>query len=264
MKRTLFCMLIATLASTAVTALNGPYTSADSRLARIDQSYRNLEFIGNDRFDVWCLEYSTDGFLYGVDPYPDTFLRIDPNTGTGTVVGPLGVTMGPPGWVDLAEDEFGQLWMLGSGALYTIDHTTGAATFQCQAATVELAGLTFLDGRMLTTAYQPNPPNPGCGLEIFGSFNNHLEAGPDGWIYGLRVIQLFQSSWNIVSRTDPSTGVSQELGRFYLREDHLNGLTFDPTEQPLPAVPTLARSGMMVFIILLVAAGALTLARARH
>jgi hypothetical protein len=71
--------------------------------------------------------------LYAIDQNSDQLFTIDPDMGTATAIGPLGLHWGRSG-LDFHE---GQLWALGSlntppaaTALYSIDTSTGAATLE--------------------------------------------------------------------------------------------------------------------------------------
>jgi len=230
----------------------------------MDPSYQTAVTIGYVSPGVVSIEFSIDGFIYGVDPVFDTLVRIDPLSGVSETVGPLGVDFD---WdTDLDEDEQGQLWLLQRfvGKLYSIDTTTGAATFQCQADNPEIFGLAIHDGRFLTTFYPPDPPDPGCGFEYVTSYTLYLEKGPDGWIHGLHFYPLgFQYTIYVFFRIDPTTGVHEELGTFGPGGGAYWGLTFDPTEQPPHAapIPTLGWSGQALFTLLLVIAGITILTR---
>jgi len=236
-----------------------PYSITDQRLVMVDFGNQSLVPVGDAWLFVNCLEYSEDDFLYGVDILAETLLRINPSTGASTIVGPLGIDQQYA--ADLAEDEYGQLWMLSGGNLYTIDRATGAAVHQCQANSTELSGLAIFDGRMLTTPYFPDPPEPGCGLEYVSSMKHYLDIGPGGLVYGLLITQLPQTTWNVVYRIDPATGEEEEVARFFLRETELRGLAFPPEQQPPPSIPTNDRRGATLLALLLAAAALVILTR---
>ena len=132
--------------------------------------------------------------LYGVSPGSDALLRIDPDTGAGEVIGPLGIAIDNVG---LDFDRRGRLWGFsrstddpGLGLLYRIDLTTGAAevvqTFDVTGIGIGVGlefgpdgktlywisarGLSILDvetGEVILVARLPFPSNnltliPGC------------------------------------------------------------------------------------------------------
>jgi hypothetical protein len=86
------------------------------------------------------LTAGSDQFLYGVSEGSDTLMRIDPATGAGTTIGPLGVDASSVG---LTFDGDGNLWMATDAPtkLYRVDPVTGAATLTATAATNRTYGL---------------------------------------------------------------------------------------------------------------------------
>jgi hypothetical protein len=261
MNRKLCCAMVAVLIGTASIAFAGPYSIFDDEIVRIDRGYQTMDPIGNDPHWFNAIEFSQDGYIYGVDH--DTLMRTDPLTGETETVGPLGIDLQ---WdMDLDEDVDGQLWLLqgGTGKLFTIDRITGSANLQCQSSIPEVYGLVILDGRFVTTTYLTAPQDPGCGLEtIYSPGTPYLEKGPDGSIHGLRYQPIpFQWTYAVFFRIDPTTGAHEELGRFFLGWSDMRGLTFDPTEQPLPApIPALGWPGRALFTLMLALAGAVILA----
>ncbi len=263
MKRKLCCAVLVILAGATTAAVAGPYSILSGTLVKIDSSYQTTFPIGDISNGVGSIDFSVDGFIYGVDAFSDTLVKIDPLNGNSETVGPLGVDL--DWWTDLDEDGDGRLWLLqnGTGELFTIDRTTGAASLQCQADNPEVFGLAILDGRFFTSGYGPNPPDPGCGLEFLGGTIPYLEKGPDGWIHTLIAEPFgFQYTSYIFSRVNPTNGALQELGRFGPGDiDEFYGLTFDPAEQvPPPPIPTLGWQGRAMLILLLTIAGAAILA----
>lgn len=261
MKRVLFVVVVAMLAGRFAVAIGGPYSSLSGEVVRIDPSYQTTIPIGNGYQNVEGIEYSGDGFIYGVNSGLDALIRIDPSTGVAETVGPLGIDLDQ--WVDLDEDDQGRLWLLhgDTGGLYQIDRVSGAASLWCQANSTSLRGLVILDGTFYTSTFQTNPPDPGCGLEYIGGHAPYLERGPEGWIHTLTYWYLPQFVYCVFSRIDPTTGVREELGTFVYFWDILYGLTFDPSDQPPPAIPTLGWSGRALFALLLTIAGISILTR---
>lgn len=262
MKRTLIFLAVVMLAARFVSAEGGPYSILNGTLVKIDPSYQTTVPIGDISNGVGSIEFSVDGFIYGVDAFSDTLVKIDPLDGDSETVGPLGFDLD---WeTDLDEDGDGRLWLLqsGTGELFTIDRTTGAASLQCQANNPDVFGLAIHDGRFFTSGYGPNPPDPGCGLELSGGTIPYMETGPDGWIHTLIAEPFgFQYTSFIFSRFNPMNGASHELGRFGPGDiDEFYGLTFDPVDQPPPAIPTLDWQGRAMLILLLTIAGTAILA----
>jgi hypothetical protein len=199
-----------------------------------------------------------------VNPYADTLVRIDPATGMMETVGPLGIDAPFPVFLD--EDEDGQMWMLVADpatGLYTVDRGTGATTLFCQPDTPYLGGLASIGGRRFTSTDFPSPGDPGCGLEYIrtDAYFNSLEVGPDGWIRSLSCFAIGQWWSNCYFlRHDPVTGTSEELGRFEFGPWY-SSLTFDPNDQPAPAIPGLGWPGAGVLALFLTAAGTWMLIR---
>jgi hypothetical protein len=261
MKRVLFVAVVVMLAGRFAVAIGGPYSILSGDIVRIDTWYQTTTPIGSGSQNVEAIEYSGDGFLYGVNSILDTLIRIDPSTGTAETVGPLGIDLH---WgADLDEDDQGRLWILNgdTGGLYQINRVSGAASLQCQANSSSLGGLVIQDGTFHTSTDQPDPPDPGCGLEYIDGFAPYLEKGPEGWIHGLRHYALGQYTGHIFFRINPTTGVEEELGIFVYFWDSLYGLTFAPMDQLPPAIPSLGWPGRALFIVLLSIAGAAALAQ---
>lgn len=255
MKRMLLFVVFIVLAGRLASAQWGPYSSLSGEIVRIDPRYQATVPIGNGSQNVEAIEYSRDGFLYGVNSAADSLVRVDPSTGVAETIGPLGIDLD---WIaDLDEDGQGQLWLLqgDTGRLYQVDRVSGAASLQCQANSSSLGGLVILDGTFYTTTYEPDPPDPGCGLEYIDGYAPYLEKGPGGWIHELSYWYLPQHVFCVFSRIDPTTGSYEELGQFVYMWDTLEGLTFDPSDQLPPAIPALDWGGCAVFILLLSIAG---------
>lgn len=263
MNRKLCCavLVMLVLATTAVVA--GPYSSLNGEVVKIGSSYQTTVPIGNGNQRVEAIEYSGDGFIYGVNSALGALIRIDPSTGVAETVGPLGIDL--DGTADLDEDDQGRLWLLqgGTGGLYQIDRVSGAASLLCQANSTSLRGLVTLNGTFYTSTFQTNPPDPGCGLEFIDGHAPYLERGPEGWIHTLTYWYLPQFVYCVFSRLDPTTGVREELGTFVYFWDILDGLTFDPTDQaqPIPGIPTLGWQGLTILATLLAVWGVLIVAR---
>ncbi len=267
MKTKHYCLVAVILAMGTVCTFGGPYTIDDrsGTIVEMGNGYDSTSPIGNGPHGVCAIEFSQDGFIYGVDPSSGTLVMTDPATGVSETVGSLGIAIEPYA-VDLDEDESGQLRMLYTvnHTVYLIDRETGVASLECQSTNPDIWGLASFDGRLWTSASMPDPPDTGCGLEYIshdGFFGTYLELGPDGWIHS-----TFASGagWVVVtgfSRIQPTIGVIDHLGSF-TADYGLSSLTFDPTEQPpAPAIPALNRIGTLFLVLILIAAGVSTLLR---
>ena len=209
--------------------------------------------IGNIGKLVECLEFSQDGFFYGVDVLGDSLVRIDPVTGEGAAVGNLGVfSTGFENSPDLSEDENGQLWMLAEHVLYRVDRATGIAQFSCQ-ANAPVDGLTFLNGEKITCMGCPG--EPGCGLLKGGPDFGGLEAGTDGWVYGFFPLAPTADGVGMI-RVNPATGEQESIHALWWGYT-LVGLSLGPAAPQQGAMPIPALSGRaaVAMCVLLAAAG---------
>jgi len=253
----LWLPIIGVLMTVVPVTVASPYTIANSQLARIDLRTSTLEMIGTASFgSVTCLEYSEEGFLFGIDAQSDTLIRIDPQTAASETIGPLGVDFGY-GVGDLAEDGAGQLWYLAEGELYRIDRVTGNANHECQGASPDLHGLTFLDGRLVTSSGLYMPPEPGCGLEYVGVGSNSIATGPDGRIYWIYITTVPWDPFFIIARFDPDSGTRQDL---FISRTGLEGLAVAPGQLLMP-IPGLGPVGTAILIVLTAAAAVFLLRR---
>ena len=233
------------------------YTIAGSELAKVNLYNSSLEVIGTTSFgSVTCLEYSEEGFLFGIDAQSDTLIRIDPQTAAIETIGPLGVDF-PYGVGDLALDDAGQLWYLAEGELYRIDRVTGNANHECQGASPDLHGLTFLDGRLVTSSGLYMPPEPGCGLKYVGVGSNSIATGPDGRIYWIYITTVPWDPFFIIARFDPDSGARQDL---FISRTGLEGLAVAPGQLLLP-IPGLGRLGVSILVALMAVAAVFLLRR---
>ena len=257
MRSKLWLLIFVVLMTIAQMANAEVYTIAGYELAKINLYNSSLEVIGTASFgSVTCLEYSEDGFLYGIDAQYDTLIRIDPQTATRETIGPLGVDVGYGGG-DLAEDDVGRLWYLAEGELYRIDRITGNASFECQGASPDLHGLTFLDGRLVTSSGMYMPPDPGCGLEYAGVGSNSIATDPYGRIYSVYITTVPWDPFYILKRFDPDTGVSQEL---FISRTGLGALAVAPGQLMIP-IPGLGSAGVAILIVLTAGAAVILLRR---
>lgn len=268
MKTRLCCLFAILTASGAVFALAGPYSIEDGILVEMGPGYLTTFPIGGDLQDVFAIEFSEDGFIYGVNAEANTLVRIDPATGVPETVGSLGVDVDVT--VDLDEDSTGQLRMLTGivggipNGLFAVDRVSGAATLVCEPDYPWIFGLTSYDGGLWTSTDYPDPPDPGCGLKYIdhdGFMGLSLETASDGWIHTINSTCNGWTCSNWFSRINPSTSAVEHLGN-YINETGVFGLTFEPSQlQPPAAIPALDRHGIVLLIVLLAAAGGAILRR---
>ncbi len=97
-------------------------------LLRFDLTAGLVEFVGGVGEDHYIsgLAFTSDGLLYGIDPFGDRLMLIDPSTGVGTFVGSLRIDVGSH--ADLTGGKGGELWLLDdtTSRLYRVDRTTGS------------------------------------------------------------------------------------------------------------------------------------------
>ena len=136
-----------------------PFDNNLSNLYSINPSTGAATLIGNTGFRlVGGIDFDSSGVMYGVGeqyipggpPFngPLQLITISKYTGIGTVVGNLGVTKT---FQDISfRNSDGQLFAYASGELYTINKTSGAASFVGLTGEVEIGGgLEFTSGDTL-------------------------------------------------------------------------------------------------------------------
>ena len=100
-----------------------------SRLAEIDACSGTIESIGATGVGNTCgIAFGPGGDLYGIDSTNDRLVQLDPITGEGTAIGPLGLSLGSCG---LAYDCLNDVFIGANGAtnqIFTVDPSTGAAS----------------------------------------------------------------------------------------------------------------------------------------
>jgi hypothetical protein len=258
------------LAVGSVVASGDPYTVENGQIVTVDLWHHTTTAIGGGAHDLSAIELSEDGFLYGIDVYAGTLERIDPATGSSETVGSLGIATDL--WLaDLDEDATGQLRLLASdensSRLYSVDRSTGAASLVCQSDVPFLMGLASSGGHTWIGTLVPNPPDPGCGLELVAAttYRTYLDAGPDGLVYALSEFALpsLELTEYVFYRVNPANGsvtVFWDLTTNSTRS--FEGFTLDPTEQPPSLhIPTLDWRGAAALALLLAASGAWLLLR---
>lgn len=109
------------------------YEDGGSNLYEISLADGSLSLVGTiNNGLIIGIAMDGDGHLYGIDLGDDQLYSINPATGLGTLIGPVGLDLNYA--QDIAYDRdngvlYGTLYERGgSGGLYTIDTSTGAAT----------------------------------------------------------------------------------------------------------------------------------------
>lgn len=150
----------------------GPGFGGSSLLYRIDLATGQSTLVGPIGFvDVEGAALAPDGQLYAVADAgaacegacggTDLLLRIDPATGAGTLVGPLGLAgQGTDGNLDygLATTCSGQLWLTAdtTGQLWEVDPSTGATRLVGNTGAA-LSGLAAWGGLLFGVSVAPDP-----------------------------------------------------------------------------------------------------------
>jgi hypothetical protein len=128
------------------------YTGSGTVLRAISTTDFSVTLVGTISSEIIIgLASDASGTLYGVSLDADNLYRIDTATGTGTIVGPLGININYAQGIAFDRTNnilYGTLYSSGGG-VYTINTTTGAATL-----VAPLGG--DLDG----FAIPPQPLNP--------------------------------------------------------------------------------------------------------
>ncbi len=121
-----------------------------TELYRLDLTNAALTVVGDTGYFLYTIAFDGDGTLYGsvgVGTGRGSLVRINPTTGTSSVVGTPGVFGG------LAVDTDGTLYGAAGSGLYRIDKNTGQATL---IGTVGISAINNL-------AFQLAPSSPGGG-----------------------------------------------------------------------------------------------------
>jgi len=192
--------------------------TTESLLYSIDLGAQTATLVGPTGFlRVGAIDYGPDDLLYGIGERPDfsgvdVLIRINPLTGAGTEIGPLGVFT-DAGFGDMSFRDDGTLFAynvsnLGPGhALYTVDTTTGAATF------LGASGYSFSAG-------------------------NALSFGANGTLY------LSNTTGGVfLNSLDQSTGAGTSLSPIANISSRLNAMDLDQDSGLLLAVDRIASGG---------------------
>jgi hypothetical protein len=260
-------------------------------LQRVDLETGELDPIGPLGLPgrvIVAVAFLPSGELVGVDSAQDELVRIDPESGQGTVVGALGVDWNlEDNPADLAADACGRLWMIRpaldqlSSELYRLDPLTGAAeshgtfspaVFGLAAAGETLYGIAELgveDPRLVSLDPLTSTVVEVAvieGLSFFRTrsldFRGDLELVDYGWRFAPVPVPPLQTT----VRFD----LTGEVGHVITHpsDPARLGLAVAPPPgqcvggSPLP-IPTASPLGLAALALGLAAAGALTLARRR-
>lgn len=129
--------------------LYGVQGIAAYQLVRIDTNSLSLQVVGEVGFRIVGLTFTADGSLLGLAAGDDALVEIDPLTGAGTLVGPLGLPVPLANGLD-TDPTTGTLYgTTASGFLVTVSHDTGDADIVAQTFTGGVAGMAFDDAGQL-------------------------------------------------------------------------------------------------------------------
>jgi len=155
LRRRLLCLILFLLTGWAyglpVAAQEG-FTHGVGGLIHVDLatdgSASDLDAVGETGVAiVRNMAVGPDDMLYAIEVVvaaPERLHRIDPATAESVLVGDLDPAI-PSGTADMTFDDAGQLWLLGSNALYQVDPET-AVSSEVVTDLEGLAGLGFYDG----------------------------------------------------------------------------------------------------------------------
>jgi len=118
------------------------------------------------------------GVLYGFDLATLTLITIDPSTGAGTTVGPLGFPASGLGGLDFALDGTNRLFLNAGSAVYEVNPATGAGTPQGALPGGTSGSICAVPGKV-TLAASP--------VSIGQNFTSTLADGQPGDLFGMLV-----------------------------------------------------------------------------
>ena len=245
--------------------------------------------IGPIGYSVTGLAFAPDGTLYGVttckDPNcPRCLIRIDTETGAGTVIGDMG---------NDADDNVADISFSPAGVLYgwaepsyddlvTIDTTTGTATLVGDSNLSTFgSGLAFApDGTLYLAGdgdngnfYTIDPttglPTGSVTLDGMQDYSiGGLAVNESGTIYGARKLSWEGGPVNDLITIDPITGHITSIGIITYNGkpvEHFDSIAFSPPPPAAPtAVPTLSQWGMIILSLLLAGIAIFVLRRRLH
>jgi hypothetical protein len=177
----------------------GSATTSD--LYTIDPVTAVATSIGPSGFAITGLAFDpTTGLLYGVTSSNSaanhrSLILIDPNTGAGTLIGPLNIDGGSSGLSDIAFGADGTLYGYGNSfaQLYVIDTSTGQATALPGTGAATGGGISFVggvlyhvpvgSGQQITTIDTTNGNQTNVVVAAFGTVNIGAAAEDSGVMY---------------------------------------------------------------------------------
>ena len=241
-----------------------PFDNNLSNLYRINETNGAATLIGNTGFRlVGGIDFDSSGVLYGVGeefvpggpPFSGDLklITIDRVTGVGTAIGNLGVTKTFQD-ISFKYAGGGQLFAYASGELYTIDKSSGAATFLGLTGEAEIGGgiaLTSGDTLVKTGFDHVFTLNQGTGAGTSGIQLSYPSPGTpnvtgmdfdyefSGSLYAVVHNDATDFSTTYLSTIDLGTGVITKIG------DSVIGLT------SLAAIPEPSSFGIIAGVALM-------------
>ena len=224
------------------------------RLYSIDTSPPSASAIGTVGYrDLNSLAASPDGFLYSVgrpaavSQLPRELIRIDPQTGVGTSLAPIGPGVSTPGNQEIpalaVHPSSGVIYGINGGYLVTIDPATGLMHGVGYTGFAFIQGLTFsndatLYGWDVQVGLVQIALGTGGGFDVNPSVGGSadiqtIEFGPHGVLYGAR---------DALFTIDATTGVTTLVGAVGNRD--LRGLAYLPE----PKILTLLLAGVALAV----------------
>jgi len=194
-----------------------------SFLYQLDLETGELVPVGAIGFAVTQIAFDADGRLYGVGHESDELLVIDPISGAGAPVGPLGVEVVEV--TGLTAGEGARLWMTALGdvdgpSLYEIDTSSGTATRRAAISYDHLGSLARRAGTVyvvtstlgvLNLSTGAVTPVPGTNLGIWWARAADLDA--DGALHGLMLCQVCMGPMDVLIASTIQTSTGTILGQ---------------------------------------------------
>lgn len=154
------------------------YSVVDSNLVTIDKSTGVATTVGAVPTNVQSLAFRPDGTLFGAS-YSDLF-SLDPATASGADLGSMGLSASAD---NIRFDGSGTLYVMSAetdSQLYTVNQTTGAATFIGTSGADDISLGAFLGGAFYGTNQVSGTfdhvvqVNPATGLATEGALTNQI------------------------------------------------------------------------------------------
>jgi hypothetical protein len=200
----------------AFAVVGGPQPGA--ALHQLELTTGELELVGPIGFPVTHIAFDTSERLLGVDPEGDQLLLINPISGTGVPIGPLGIGILEVKGLTHGDGE--SLWMTARGdsdgpSLYEVNSRSGAAIRRAGIAESDLGSLANRgDSVFLATSVLAEidlstgavTPIPASGLGIWWARAIDLDA--NGTLHGLLLCQTCMAPFDVLitSRIETTTG----------------------------------------------------------